>query len=97
MSQPAGAVQNGLVMRLSVPASGAMSDVGPALATRLAEQLGVPSDVAARAGASVTDLVAALPAPGDDVELEFHKLPAELKIVVCQAGRTSEARVPLAS
>lgn len=97
MSQPAGAVQNGLVMRLSVPASGAMSDVGPALATRLAEQLGVPSDAAARAGASVADLVAALPVPGDDVELEFHKLPAELKIVARQAGRTSEARVPLGS
>jgi hypothetical protein len=96
MTNSAGAVQNGLVLRLSTPASGAMADIGPELATRLAQQLGVTASDAKKVGAAITELSRTVdPAGAADVEFEFHKLVAELKIVARQDGRTAETRVAL--
>ena len=41
MTETAGAVQNGFVLRMSVPASGELGALGPELGAKLAEQLGV--------------------------------------------------------
>ena len=46
MTNSAGAVQNGLVLRLSVPTSGEMSNLGPELATRLADSRAEGCDLA---------------------------------------------------
>jgi len=96
MSNSAGAVQNGLVLRLSIPASGEMAGLGPELATRLAEQLGVTAADAKKVGTALTELSKTVdPSGAADVEFEFHKLTAELKVVARQGSRTAENRVPL--
>jgi hypothetical protein len=96
MTNSAGAVQNGLVLRLSVPASGELAAVGPAMATRLARQLGVSATDAAKLGGVITGLSKQVdPSGAADVEFEFHKLDAELKIIARQEGRAAEARVAL--
>ncbi len=96
MTNSAGAVQNGLVLRLSVPATGEMSAVGPELATRLAQQLGVTSGEAAAVGAAVGELSRRVdPAGNASVDFEFHKAGTELKIVAQHDGRTAETRLPL--
>jgi hypothetical protein len=96
MTNSAGAVQNGLVLRLSIPASGEMAEIGPELATRLAEQLGVSAGDARKVGAAVTELANTVdPSGAADVEFEFHKLTAELKVVARHASQTAETRVPL--
>ena|SRR5215207_7983700 len=96
MTNSAGAVQNGLVLRLSLPATGAMANLGPELAIRLAEQLGVKKADATRLGGAITELSGSVdPSGSADVEIEFHKLEAELKIVARQGDRVAETRVPL--
>ena len=98
MTNSAGAVQNGLVLRLSVPASGEMAAVGPAMATRLATQLGVTAADAATVGGVIADLSKQVgPSGAADVEFEFHKLNAELKILARQEDRSAEARVALSA
>jgi len=70
--------------------------VGPAMATRLAKQLGISGAAAAKLGEVVTALSKQVdPSSSADVEFEFHKLGAELKILARQEGRTAEARVAL--
>ena len=96
MTNSAGVVQNGLVLRLSVPATGAMSEVGPELATRLAQQLGVTKADATKVGATLTALSHTVaPAGNADVEFEFFKAGAELKIVARHGSQTAETRLPL--
>ena len=96
MTNSAGAVQNGLVLRLSVPASGDIAVVGPELAVKLAEQLGLREPQAARVGAAVAELAREMGAGGGaDLSFEFHKLNAELRIQARQGSRASETRVPL--
>jgi hypothetical protein len=96
MTNSAGAVQNGLVLRLSLPATGDMAAVGPELATRLARQLGVSGADAARVGAAVTDLSRTVDSSAAaDVEFEFYKVGAELQIVARHDSRTAEKRIPL--
>jgi hypothetical protein len=97
MTNSAGAVQNGLVLRLSVPTSGEMSNLGPELATRLAEQLGVRAR-ATGVAAAITELCEKVTAStANDVEFEFHKRDAELKIVARCEQRTAETRIALSA
>jgi hypothetical protein len=96
MNYSAGAVQNGLVLRLSVPASGEMAGLGPELATRLAVQIGITPAHAAKAGDAIGELSRTLaPSAGADIEFEFHKLGAELKITARHEDRVAESHVPL--
>lgn len=96
MTNSAGAVQNGLVLRLSVPASGELAALGPELAARLAEHLGVPAS-------HVTQVASAIGGLSNDVrssdaaavEFEFHKMEAQLTIRARCEGRTAETQLPL--
>ena len=96
MTNTTGAVHDGLVLRLSLPASGDMYVVGPEMAVKLAQQLGLDTVQAARAGQVVTELTRQVdPSGASDVAVEFHKAGAELKITARHGTQTSEARVPL--
>jgi hypothetical protein len=95
MTNSEGVVKNGFVLRMSVPASGVMADVGAEMAVKLAEQLGA-AGAAARVGAAITDLARTVcPGGGDEVSFEFHKSDTELTIEARQDGRSSETRIPL--
>ena len=91
MNNSAGAVQNGLVLRMSVPVDGEMAAVGPELAARLAEQLGLPAAVASTVGQAITDLSAEVSRRETDVEFEFLKQDANLEIVA-RAGESTATR-----
>ena len=94
--ESSGAVQNGLVLRLSVPASGEMSVVGPEMAVKLAAQVGCDKAHSAQVGAACSDLIRRLDPTGlADVALEFHKSDSELTIQARQDDRSAEIRVPL--
>jgi hypothetical protein len=96
MTNSAGAVHDGLVLRLSFPASGDIFLVGPEMAVKLAEQLGLDAAQAERTGQVVTELTRQVdPSGASDVAFEFHKTGAELKIQARQGTQTSEARVSL--
>jgi hypothetical protein len=96
MTNSTGAVQNGLVLRLSVPGAGEMAGLGQELATKLAEQIGVGAIHAAQVGAAITELTRTVdPSSAADIEFEFYKLGAELKITARHEGRVAESRVPL--
>ena len=96
MTNSAGAVQNGLVLRLSVPASGDLAGLGPELATRLAEQLGVTGASARTVGPAISDLAKSVALAGTtDVQFEFHKHDLQLEIVATHDGRRAETRIPL--
>lgn len=96
MMKPEGVVQNGFVLRISLPASGEMAVVGPELGVKLAEQLGVPPAAAARVGATITELARTVcPSGSDDVAFEFHKSDTELTIAARHDGRVTETRIPL--
>jgi len=98
MTNSAGAVQNGLVLRLSVPTSGEMTALGPELATRVAGQLGVEPSQSARVPAAVADLLTQVDSSGaGDVEFEFHKLESQLKIVARCEERSAETHIPLSA
>ena len=89
-------MKNGFVLRISVPASGEMTDVGVEMAVKLAEQLGAGGAAAASVGPAITDLARTVsPGGGDDVSFEFHKTDTELTIEARQDGRSSETRIPL--
>jgi hypothetical protein len=93
MTNSAGAVQNGLVLRLSIPVSGEMAGLGPALATKLAEQIGIP---AARVADAIRELsVTVAPPHNADIEFEFHKLATVLRITARHQDRVAESRVAL--
>ena len=97
MSKSTGAVQDGLVLRLSLPASGDIAGVGPDVAAKLGEQLGLDAAAAAQLGKALPDLVRTLAASGtNDVSFEFHKQPGELAIHARCDDRSSDVRVPLA-
>ena len=98
MTNSAGAVQNGFVLRLSVPASGELSALGPELATRLAEQLGVTAAHVARVASTISDLSNDVHVNGaTEVEFEFHKLASQLTIRARCQGRTAETLLPLSA
>lgn len=94
MSNSEGVVKNGFVLRMSLPASGEMTEVGAEMAVKLAEQLGAAG--AASLAAAITGLARTVcPGGGDDVSFEFHKTDTELTIEARQDGRSSETRIPL--
>jgi hypothetical protein len=95
MTNSAGVVQNGLVLRMSVPVSGEMASLGPELASRLAEQLGLPAGAAGRVGQAITDLSAEVGQSEADVEFEFLKREAMLEIVARSDGSTATRQVAL--
>ena len=96
MTNSAGVVHDGLVLRLSFPASGDIFAVGPEMAVKLAEQLGLDSKQAERTGQVVAELTRQVnPSGTSDVAFEFHKTGTELTIQARHGSQTSEARVPL--
>lgn len=92
MTNSAGVVQNGLVLRMSVPVSGEMASLGPEVASRLAEQLGLS---AGDVGRAITDLSAEVGQSEADVEFEFLKREATLEIVARSDGSTATRQVTL--
>jgi hypothetical protein len=81
MTETAGTVQNGFVLRMSVPATGELGELGPRLGVKLAEQLGVTGPAASQVGEAITELTRAIdPSGTKDVSFEFHKQGAELRI-----------------
>ena len=98
MTNSAGVVQNGLVLRLSVPASGELAALGPELATRLAEQLGVTAAQATRVASAISGLSNDVRSTeAATLEFEFHKLESQLTIRARCDGRTAETRIPLSA
>jgi hypothetical protein len=98
MTNSAGAVQNGFVLRLSVPTSGEMSNLGPELATRLAEQLGVKPARSTHVAGAMADLAQQVNSSAAlVVHFEFHKHDAQLKIVARCDERTAETRILLSA
>ena len=94
MTNSTGAVQKGLVLRMSVPVEGQMA-IGPELASKLGQQLGLSADAAGAVVRAITDLTAQLLEPDGDVEFEFNKLDAHLEIVARGGDRRETTRVPL--
>ena len=96
MTNSAGAVQNGLVLRLSVPGSGEMAGVGPEMAAKLAQQLGLDPAAARKVGEMLPELAAQLsPTEAGPVSFEFQKRQSELLIEARHGSRVAERRVPL--
>ncbi len=96
MTNSAGVVQNGLVLRVSVPTSGEMSALGSELACRLAEQLGVRASQVPQVATAIGDLSRTVEAStAGAVEFEFHKHEAQLEVRARCDGRTAETRIPL--
>jgi hypothetical protein len=96
MTNSAGAVQNGLVLRVSVPTSGEMATLGSELACRLAEQLGVKAPHASRVAAAIGELSRQVDSStAAAVEFEFHKHDAQLEVLARCDGRTADTRIAL--
>lgn len=97
MSNSAGAVRNGLVLRLSLPAAGDLRAIVADIASKMAEQLGVSPPVGGL-GEALDDLVRRVhPSADGDLAFEFHKDGRELRIEVRSGGRASESRIPLSA
>lgn len=94
MTETAGAVQNGFVLRMSVPASGELGALGPELGAKLAEQLGVAAAGAATVGAAILQLADGLDA-AQAMTFEFHKDGPALRIEAQQGEISRSATVPL--
>lgn len=94
MTETTGAVHNGFVLRMSVPATGEISALGPELGAKLAEQLGLAPPVAATVGAAVTGLADGFDT-ASDISFEFHKEGVELHIDARQGETSRRATVPL--
>jgi hypothetical protein len=94
MTETAGAVQNGFVLRMSVPPSGELRALGPELGAKLAEQLGLAPASAPKVSAAITELAHGLDAE-HDIRFEFHKDGAVLRIEARQGETSRSATVPL--
>ena len=94
MTETTGAVHNGFVLRLSVPATGELSALGPELGAKLAEQLGVAPPVAATVGEAMTALAKGFDT-ARDISFEFHKDGPELHVDASQGETKRRATVPL--
>jgi hypothetical protein len=98
MTETAGAVQNGFVLRMSVPAAGELGELGPELAVKLVEQLGVSGPPATKVGDAITELTRAIdPSGTKDVLFEFHKEGAELRIEARQGDATRTTTIALSA
>ena len=102
MSEAVGAVREGFVLRLSVPATGELRTLATELAIRVAQQLGARAHDNGGVARVIDDLARRV-APGGngnntaDIAFEFHKDGRELKIEARSDGRASEARIPLSA
>ena len=94
MTETAGAVQNGFVLRMSVPASGELGALGPELGAKLAEQLGVDAARAAKVGEAMAELAAGLDS-AHDISFVFHKDGAVLRIQAQQGDASRTASITL--
>jgi hypothetical protein len=94
MTETAGAVQNGFVLRMSVPASGELGALGLELGAKLAEQLGLAPARAATVGEAMAGLAADLDS-AHDIAFEFHKDGLVLRIEARQGDTVRTATVPL--
>jgi hypothetical protein len=73
-----------------------MAGLGPALATKLAEQIGIPAPHAVRVGDAIRELSNTVaPSQNADIEFEFHKLATVLRITARHQDRVAESRVAL--
>ncbi len=96
MTETAGAVQNGFVLRISVPASGQLGALGPELGAKLAEQMGLAPARAAKVGEAMAELAAGLET-APDISFEFRKDGAELCIEARQGDTSRSATVALSA
>ena len=94
MTETTGAVQNGFVLRMSVPATGELGALGPELGAKLAEQLGLAPPLTATVGEAMTGLAKGLDDTGH-ISFEFHKDADELHIDARQGETSRRATVPL--
>ena len=94
MTETTGAVHNGFVLRISVPATGELSALGPELGAKLAEQLGLAPPLAATVGEAMTALAKGFDA-ARDISFEFQKDGPELHVDARQGETTRRATVPL--
>ena len=94
MTETAGAVQNGFVLRMSVPASGELGALGLELGTKLAEQLGLATAGAVAVGEAMAGLAHGLDST-HDIAFEFHKDGLVLRIEARQGETVRTATVPL--
>lgn len=96
MTETAGAVQNGFVLRMSVPASGDLCAVGQELGAKLAEQLGLTPARAARVGQAIAELAREVdPSGSRDISFVFHKDDAMLRIEAAHGDTSHSTTVPL--
>lgn len=96
MTETAGAVENGFVLRMSVPASGELAGLAPVLGVKLAEQLGVPHARASLVGDALAELARLLVAAGGgEISYAFHKDGAALRIDARQGAATRTTTIPL--
>ena len=96
MTETAGAVQNGFVLRISVPASGELGALGPELAAKLAEQLGLAPMRVAKVGEAMAELARGLEAASLWNSNEMSGA-AELRIEARQGDTLRSATVPLSA
>lgn len=96
MTDSAGAVQNGFVLRISVPASGELGALVPELGAKLAEQLGLAPGRAAKVGDAIAELARGLQS-ARNISFEFHKDGAELRIEARQGDSSRSATVALSA
>ena len=97
MSQPSGSAPGTLVLRLSVPAAGALRVVAADVAGRAAAYLGTPAPDPAAITAAM-EAVASRVAPdgGDeDITFEFRRIQGDLLIEARCGRRSSEVRWPM--
>lgn len=98
MTETAGAVHNGFVLRVSVPATGEIGALAPELGVKLAEQLGVTPAHAARVGDAMGELARAVdPAASSEISYAFHKDGAELRIEARQGDEARSTTVSLSA
>ena len=101
MPAPAGkgSEEGALVLQLTVPAAGRLSDIASEIAAKVAEHLGVGApdaqSIRARVDEIVSGLGAGAPPQGTEIFFEFRRAGAELVIHVRCAGVASEVRHPL--
>jgi hypothetical protein len=88
------AVPEGLVLRLTVPASGDLRQIAADIAAKVAEYLGDRAPDVAAALSSVAARVAPAGADGD-IAFEFRKQGGELLIEARSGAESSEVRCPL--
>ncbi len=96
MTETAGAVQNGFVLRMSVPASGELGALGPELGAKLAEQLGLTEARASKVGEAMTELARGVDlSAAPDISFVFHKDGVVLRIEARQGETSRSATVSL--